>query len=98
MIIKQDQGTGFTLWASARDTSEWATGYPSWPCSTLRGHRFRADFDSNGLLDLTIDGRDRGATWDSIDGGELSAIVADLAGDNLDRDNVAWFVAVGQFK
>jgi hypothetical protein len=91
----QDNGTGFVLWASANDTRDWASRPgEAWPCSTLAGRRFVACFDENGLLDLSVDGRD---APDDIDGWELSAIVADLAGEKLTRENAAWFVAVGQF-
>lgn len=63
------------IWLSARDTYEWAhrTG-ASWPCSTLSGHRVFAAFDSNGLCDLTIDGKDG-----DCDAHELSAIISDLS-------------------
>ena len=92
----RDDGTGFVLWASADDTHHWARKPgAAWPCSTLSGHRFMAVFDTNGLLDLTVDGRD---APDDIDGHELSAIVADLAGEKLPKDHPCWFVAVGQFQ
>mgnify|MGYP005829034167 CR=1 FL=1 len=96
MRLQQSQH-GFTLWASARDTYDWAhKSGAAWPCSTLAGHRLVAAFDSNGLYDFTLDGR--GAAWGSIDGQELSALVCDLAGPKLGRDNAAWDVAVGQFQ
>lgn len=95
MRLQQDQGTGFTAWISAYDTYEWArTPGSSWPCSTLSGRRLMVCFDSNGLCDLTVDGRDDRDT----DSHELNAIITDLVGAKLDKDNVAWFVAVGQFK
>ena len=52
-----DGGSAITVWLSATDTSEWARVH--WPCSELAGRRIRADFDTNGLLDYTIDGRSR---------------------------------------
>lgn len=86
----------FTVWLSAADTYHWANGYPCWPCSTLSHSRLCATFDSNGLLDLTIDGsHDKGA---DIDCNELNAIVADLVGPKLAENHPAYFVAVGQFK
>jgi len=55
------------------------------------------DFDSNGLLDWTVDGRE--PSEGSMETDELNAIVSDLATEaGLDSENVAWFVAVGQFK
>ena len=77
MRTKQTSPTSYTLWLSARDTYNWATRPNAiWPCSTLRDHRVMVQVDSNGLCDLTIDGRmpddpDLGA------GGELEAIVSD---------------------
>ena len=90
MRLKQDQGTGFTVWLSASDTYDWA---PCWPCSTLKDKRLKAEYDSNGLLDLTVNGK----YPDSIDASEMSAVVSDFVKDKLDKDNVAYFVAVQQF-
>ncbi|MEE9383204.1 MAG: hypothetical protein V3V08_07305 [Nannocystaceae bacterium] len=102
MRLKGNQD-GFTIWISAHETREWATR-PSagWPCSTLAGHRLRAEYDENGLLDLSVDGKDPSASTRSgrglwINGNELSAIVADHC-DDLPRQCAAWFVAVGQFR
>ena len=84
------------IWASADDTYDWAhkTG-AAWPCSTLSGSRFFAEFDSNGLVDLTVDGRiDTG----DIDAHELSCICADLLADKLPKDHPCWLVVVGQFQ
>lgn len=94
----KDDGNAVTLWASRWDTEEWATRPgAAWPCSTLRGHRFCATFDSNGLLDLTVDGRYPSEHAD-IDGHELSAICADLLADRIPEDHPVHFVAVGQFR
>jgi len=91
----QDNGSSIALWASARDTYDWSTRPGSaWPCSTLAGRRFFAYFDTNGLCDLTVNGRD--AT--DVDSHELSAICADLLGERLSKDHPVWFVAVGQFQ
>jgi len=66
--------TWYTLWLSARDTYDWAHKPGArWPCSTLSDHRAMVQVDTNGLCDLTIDGKDEG----DIDGNELDAIVAD---------------------
>ena len=85
--------SGFNLWLSARDTYDWAhRAGASWPCSTLSDKRLFVQFDSNGLLDLSINGRDG-----DCDGHELSAMVCDHVADKLPKDNPAWGVAVGQF-
>ncbi len=68
-------GNGYALYLSKRNVEDWATRPGSvWPCSTLRGHRLYVGVDSNGLVDLTIDGKDA-TEW--IDGHELDAIVGD---------------------
>lgn len=86
--------TSVVLWASARDTYDWAhkTG-AAWPCSTLSNHRFCAVFDDNGLMDFTLDGNDF-----DVDSRELSAICADLVGQKLPKEHPCWFVVVGQFE
>lgn len=59
-IERSEYGTN--VWASARDTEEWASGAwksgPGyWPCSFLSGRRLFAAFDVRGdLVDLSIDG------------------------------------------
>lgn len=83
------------LWASARDTSEWANRPGArWPCSYLAGRRFFAEFDANGLLDMTIDGG-RGAQDLPVE--EFTACSADLLRGRVPGFHPAYFVAVGQF-
>jgi len=53
-----------------------------------------AVFDTNGLLDLTVDGRNAG----DIDGHEFSAIVADHVRGRLPAEHPCYFVACGQFE
>ena len=87
---------------SANDTYNWAhRSGSSWPGSTLSDHRVLAIFDTNGLVDLAIDGKD---APDWIDGNELSAICADHLNKPLRKwmkkagyEHPIWFVAVGQF-
>lgn len=71
-------GTVALWWVtvSARETEAWARRPgASWPCSTLRGRRLRAEFDGRGnLVGLTVNGR-RG---DDVDGHEFNAIMADM--------------------
>lgn len=90
----KDGGSAITVWLSATDTSEWAR---QWPCSELSGRRIRADFDENGLLDYTIDGRSRtGARmWTPED--EFNAVIADSLNGKLPEDHPCYFVVVGQF-
>jgi hypothetical protein len=69
----QGCGNGYTIWLSAQDTEDWARRPgASWPCSTLAGHRLRIEVDSNGLCNLSVDGR-----YGDVDGHELDACVAD---------------------
>ena len=65
-----------SLSMSANDTRAWANKPGArWPCSTLSGRRFFAEFDSFGdLIDLSIDG---GRGDQDCDGGEFNAIVDD---------------------
>jgi hypothetical protein len=86
-----------TLHASGNDTRMWAL-HPShrWPCSTLSGKGFTAEFDSDGLCDFSLkEGIKKDI--DSIDGHELSAICCDLLKNRLPKSHPAYFVAVGQF-
>lgn len=95
MQLQQDQGTGFTVWLSEVDTFDWPRrAGKAWPCSTLDGKRVRAEFNRNGLVGLKIDGKD---APDDIDAHELNSMLADHLDGKLAQDNVAWFVAVGQF-
>lgn len=87
-----DSGNGFSLTLDSDATERFAR---RWPCSFLRGRALTVEFDSNGLLDLSIDG---GAGDQDCPGNELSAIVADYAERLLSRDHRCWFVAVGQFR
>ena len=84
-----------TLWLSRDDTYTWATRPgESWPCSTLRNSRLVACFDSNGLCDLSVDGK----YLVDVDADELSAICADYLRDKLPESHPAYFVTVGQFQ
>lgn len=93
----EDSGTAVTVWLSATDTYEWARRPgEAWPCSELAGRRIRADFDSNGLLDLTIDGRPPGdRLYIPVD--EFNALIADHLKNKLPEDHPCYFVVVGQF-
>ena len=91
----QDSGDSLAMWVSTNDTYDWATRIGSaWPCSELSGHRFFAAFDTNGLVDLTVDGKDDS----DIPCDELNAIVADLLEDRIPKDHPCYFVTVGQFQ
>lgn len=83
------------LWLSANDTFYWARRPgQAWPCSEISGRRLFAEFDWNGLLDLTVDGR-HGV---DIPASEFNAITSDFLSDKLPREHPAWYVAVGQFQ
>jgi len=85
---------GFDLWLSARDTEAWASRPGEvWPCSELAGRRVYVCFDSNGLCNLAVDGKD----WDG-DSNELSALVSDRVESKLNKEYPCYFVAVGQFR
>lgn len=70
--------SGYNLWLSATDTSNWAHRIGNnWPCSELSGHRCFVAVDQNGLCDFTLDGRSA-----DVSGDELSACVADHLPDD----------------
>ena len=87
------QPSSVSVLFSAKDTYEWATrpGH-AWPCSQLSGNRVVASFDSNGLTDLSINGKDG-----DCDAVELTAICADALKTRLPIDHPAHYVACGQF-
>ena len=62
---------------SANDTYAWANKPGAcWPCSTLAGRRFVAEFDSYGdLIDFAING---GRGNQDCDAAELNAITDDF--------------------
>lgn len=79
MRIKHLGSKGMIVWLSARDTYNWANRPGKrWPCSMLSGHRIRAEFDSNGLVDLSFDGHD---SPDDLTSNEFDACINDLVGD-----------------
>ena len=91
------QADGVTIEADSGQLWEWAhrPGH-LWPCSALARLEgpLVAEFDSNGLLDLTGDG---GPDSD-LSGDELSAWATDCLRDVLPADHPAYAVAVGQFE
>ena len=81
------------LWLSANDTYNWAdTAGASWPCSELADKRLFAEFDPNGLVDFTVNGKD------SIDipSDEFNALTSDFLKLKLPKDHPCYLVAVGQ--
>ena len=72
MRIRGDDN-GYTLWLSAHDTSEWANraGFRGW-VNRFRGVRVKVTVDSNGISEVTINGREGDVPND-----ELEAIVGD---------------------
>lgn len=65
-----------------------------WPCSVLDDlDGIRAEFDSNGLLDLVTP-----SDSEDLSADELNAWSSDVLRDVLPTDHPAYFVAVGQFE
>ena len=56
-ISKRNNGNGYVMWLSAKDTYAWATKPGAvWPCSRLAGHRCMVEVERNGLCAVTLDG------------------------------------------
>lgn len=84
------------LSVSGNDTRMWAMRPNNgWPCSTLSGKGFTAQFDSNGLCDFDLKESDKNV--DAIDSHELSAICCDLLKNRISESHPTYDVAVGQF-
>mgnify|MGYP004452022065 CR=1 FL=1 len=93
IIITRDS---VTLDVSRNDTRMWAMRPNNgWPCSTLSGKGFTAEFDSDGLCDFDLKGTDGSAA--DVDSHELSAICCDLLKNRLPPSHHVYPVAVGQF-
>lgn len=75
MRIKRHDNS-YVMWLSADDTYKWAHRPNNrWPCSTMSGKRFVICVNSNGLYDLTMNGKSINNNID-IDGTELDACVS----------------------
>ena len=86
--------SGVKIWLSANDTHAWAHKAGAvWPCSELAGKRLFAEFDTNGLLDMAVNGR-----TSDIPADEFNAITSDHLAEKLPVDHPCHFVAVGQFQ
>ena len=82
------------IWVSANETYNWAhRPGASWPCSTLSNKRFFAEFDDNGLCELTVNGRED----HNVDAHEFNALCADMLAPKLPETHPLHFVCVGQF-
>ena len=93
VIVTKDH---VTLSVSGNDTRMWATRpHNEWPCSTLSGRGFTAEFDFNGLLDLDM--QESNNEEDDVDNHELTAICCDLLKNRLPVSHPAYPVTVGQF-
>lgn len=81
------------LWLSSNDTYNWSKRVgAAWPCSQLAGKRLVVEFDSNGLVDLSIEGRSG-----DCDVNELNAITSDYLRNEVPKSHPAYSVTVGQF-
>jgi hypothetical protein len=88
-----------SLHVSGNDTRMWAM-QPGcgWPCSTLSGRGFTAQFDSDGLCDFDIGESDKeDNNYENVDGHELSAICCDLLKNRIPESHPTYDVTVGQF-
>jgi hypothetical protein len=75
---KQVTPSTVKVWLSANDTYNWAhRPGQAWPCSQLSGRRVFAEFDSNGLIDVALDGK---SPAEDVDVTELNACMSDHIG------------------
>lgn len=81
----------FAIWISADETYNWAN---RWPCSTLRNKRVKAEFDTNGLVDYSVNGK----YCEDMDSHEFNALISDFAKRKLPESHPCYFLVVGQFK
>lgn len=67
------------LWASRRDTEEWANRPgKKWPCSTLSGNRLYAEFYDGDLVQVLLNGHM--GEHDNLDVHEFNAFIEDAFG------------------
>ena len=86
MRVKEHIG-GYNLWLTANETYKWAhKAGPTWPCSTLAGHKLFVAIDSNGLCDITLDGKEAL----EIDSNELEACITDHLPESLHQFWPVW--------
>lgn len=84
------------LWLSKQDTWDWAMRPNDiWPGSRLSSHRLFAEFDENGLIDMSIDGHS--AVFPDVTTTELNAITSDFLRNKLAKDHPLYHITVGQF-
>jgi hypothetical protein len=82
------------LWLSASDTYNWAHKEGAmWPCSYFENKRVFAEFDSRGLVDLTINGKYPGDNEDSSST-ELNAILNDHLKEKVSKDHKLYSVVI----
>ena len=81
------------VWLNADETDTWGR---KWPCSGFRGERVFAAFDSNGIYDMTVNGKET-YDRDDIDGNAFSCCIADHLRHKLNENHPVYEVAVGQF-
>ena len=85
--------------ASHRQLYDWAhRPGEAWPLSALAGYdQVVAEFDGNGLRDLTIRSSEGGGDEADLSSDELSAWALTVARDRLPTAHPAWLPIVGQF-
>jgi hypothetical protein len=82
------------LWLSASDTYSWAHKEgATWPCSYFENKRVFAEFDSMGLVDLTINGN-YPKEYEDIPTNELNALLNDYLKDKVPKDHALYSIIV----
>ena len=86
--------THVQIWLNKREVSDWCN---RWPCSGFAGKSIWAEFDANGLIDVTFNSRYTNTMFDNVDGTGFSCCIADHLKEVLPVTHPAYFVTVGQF-
>ena len=90
----KNYGDTITVWITTQETTSWVKqqGIHVTP-STLKGKAIRADFGTDGLVDLAINGQ---SPLDGYDFSEFNMMIADLLADELTERHSCYKAVTGK--